>query len=169
MCGVMLYVSAYLPSLIRMCLFDWKAVRSRYILGQGVRIIGVECVIVRPFVCVLGVRVSCHIKVESVDFTNMPKDKTDVIWNITVYCIHLSKDRKHLSLQLSDLLPSGWWRAVRRLSVGSYGICFILPPRQLGSHFGHQPPGPEWPNSPPAPRGEVPATLWGLWVSSSLL
>lgn len=107
MCGVMLYVSAYLPSLIRMCLFDWKAVRSRYILGQGVRTIGVECVIVRPFVCVLGARVSCHIKVESVDLKNMPRDKIDVIWNITVYCIHLFQDWKRLSLQLPDLLPSG--------------------------------------------------------------
>lgn len=104
---MMLYVSAYLPSLIRMCLFDWKAVRSRYISGQGVRLIGVERVIVRPFVCGLGVRVSCHIKVESVDFTNMPRDKIDVMWNITVYCIHLSKDGKRPSLQLSDLLPPG--------------------------------------------------------------
>lgn len=28
--GVMRRVSAYLPALMRMCLFDWKAVKSRY-------------------------------------------------------------------------------------------------------------------------------------------
>lgn len=31
--GVMRRVSAYLPALMRMCLFDWKAVMSCYALG----------------------------------------------------------------------------------------------------------------------------------------
>lgn len=31
--GVMRRVSAHLPALIRMCLFDWKAVRSHYAMG----------------------------------------------------------------------------------------------------------------------------------------
>lgn len=31
--GVMQLDSAYLPALMRMCLFDWKAVRSRYAAG----------------------------------------------------------------------------------------------------------------------------------------
>lgn len=31
--GVMRHVSANLPALMRMCLFDWKAVRSCYAMG----------------------------------------------------------------------------------------------------------------------------------------
>lgn len=33
--GVMRGVSADLPALIRTCLFDWKAVRSRYATGAA--------------------------------------------------------------------------------------------------------------------------------------
>ena len=49
--------------------------------------------------------------------------------------------------------------------MGGHGLRLVLPARQPGGHFGHQPPGTERPGSTAAPRGEVPATLRGLWVS----
>lgn len=58
--GVMWRVSAYLPALMRMCLFDWKAVRSHYAMGaksvddqNSAGVGGGGC---------LGVRISCHIE-----------------------------------------------------------------------------------------------------------
>lgn len=62
--GVMQRVSAHLPALMRTCLFDWKAVRSRYTMGATSE--DDQCAAggrsVCLLVCVLGVRVSCHIE-----------------------------------------------------------------------------------------------------------
>lgn len=55
--GVMRHVSANLPALMRMCLFDWKAVRSCYAMGatneddQSAAGGGVECMFVCLFRC----------------------------------------------------------------------------------------------------------------------
>ena len=65
--SVMRRVSADLPALMRMCLFDWKAVRSRYAAGatseddQSSVCVGGSGVCVCLCVC-LGVRLSCHIE-----------------------------------------------------------------------------------------------------------
>lgn len=60
--GIMCRVSAYLPALMRMCLFDWKAVRSCYAIGASSWDDQSSAGGWSVCLCVLGVRVSCHFK-----------------------------------------------------------------------------------------------------------
>lgn len=171
--GVMHGVSADLPALIRTCLFDRKAVRSRYAAGAATEDDQTAChsSIHTLQYFFLGARVSCHNKpYRSGQRAGGCAERGNKahVENQSV-CLGLFEKTKQkgtflsfflpLSLQLSSVLPAGRRRALRRLRVGGDGLRLLLPAGQPGGHLGHQPSGSERPHATPAPRGEVPAAL----------